>query len=661
MGSPLCSGAMDARSPLPSGVIEAADTEPDAASTVLSLNDRARGAAVSALEPIPTAVAIADRPLAEAPLEPEATGPDPCALFETRGFHDRYVANEVLGRGGMGEVRLCRDVTIGRDVALKVVRPRSGSPTLVQKRRFVREARVQGQLEHPAIVPVYDAGLAPDGALYFTMKRVRGESLSSVLRALREADPAVAQRFSQRRLLTLFSQISMAVHFGHEKGVVHRDLKPDNLMLGDFGEVYVLDWGLATLRREADAGPDDVDDGGLGATLSAGTLGTPRYMAPEQIEHGVTPDARCDVYALGAILFELLTLERLHPQSAMDDVLLSTLTTDGARASERTPDRAVPPELDRLCHAATRLAPADRIASAKALAQAVDAYLDGDRDLALRRGLAEAHADAARAAFSRAREGGASEPEERTRAMREVTAALALDPEHRGARETLVRLIAEPPKVMPPEAAAEIDENRRVAYVFALRMALRFYLSYLLYLPLLLWMGVRSVGLFAFGWICIATCAMATYLLLRKPVVRPRLPIVHLVVSSLTVGAVTVLFGPFVLVPMLAIGNSVVYLSCVDDRRSLVPLAACLAVLLPALLGWMGVIPDPYVFDADRWIIRSPVFHTATLSTQVFLLCASLGTIAPACWVVARLRRAYSDAEQRLQLQAWQLRQILPG
>src|SRR5262249_11894390 len=159
---------------------------------------------------------------------------------------ERYLPRELLGRGGMGEVRLCRDVTIGRDVALKVVRPRSGAPTPVHQRRFVREARVQGQLEHPAIVPVYDAGVDPDGALYFTMKRVRGESLSDVLRALRGGDPKAAQRTSQRRLLTLFSQVCMAVQFGHEKGVVHRDLKPENLMLGDFGEVYLLDWGLAT-------------------------------------------------------------------------------------------------------------------------------------------------------------------------------------------------------------------------------------------------------------------------------------------------------------------------------------------------------------------------------------------------------------------------------
>ncbi len=383
-------------------------------------------------------------------------------------------------------------------------------------------------------------------------------------------------------------------------------------------------------------------------------------MAPEQIQSTAAADARSDVYALGAILFEILTLERLHP-GAMHDRLLSTLTMDGARPAERVPERSISPELDRLCHAATRIAPAQRLASAEALSQAVEAYLDGDRDLALRRDLAEAHAEAARGALSRAHEGGAGELSARAQAVREVTAALGLHPDHRGARETLIRLIAEPPRTLPDEAAAEIAVNQRAVYRLGLRAAVRFYLSYLAYLPLVLWMGVRDWGLFALGWACIGTCALATYALLKRPVSLPGVPLAHLGVSTFTAGAASVLFGPFVLVPMLALSTCVAYLSCVDQRRGLVTAAGCLAVLVPAVLGWTGVLPSPYVFEAGSWTILPSVFRISPLPTQIFLTCASLGTIAPACWFVARLRRDYTAAEQKLQVQAWQLRRMVPG
>jgi hypothetical protein len=574
-------------------------------------------------------------------IDDDASAPGEGPAFQPRSFADRYQPRRALGAGGMGEVRLYHDHAIGRDVALKLIRPHRGAT----ERRFVQEARVQGQLEHPAIVPVYDLGVDADGALYFTMKNVRGQSLAGVLDGLRDGDPELAARFSRRRLLTVLSNVCLAVHFGHQKGVVHRDLKPGNVMLGAFGEVYLIDWGLALV-----AGGD--------GTAPRGTMGTPGYMAPEQIEDAAAVDARADVYALGAILFEILTLDRLHGAEAVAGRLVSTLRADGASPAERAPGQGVPPELDALCRAATRRDPAARLASAELLSQQIEAYLDGDRDLARRRDLAAEHAARAEAAFARAAD-GEDELAERARAMREVTAALGLDPAHQGARRVLTRLIAEPPRAVPAEARAEMERTRLGAYQLAGKHALLLYAGYLLYLPLMLWIGVRDRGLFAMGWALIAACAITTWLTVRRRPARLDVPLVHLAIGSATVSAASVLFGPFVLVPMLALGSSVAYIASVGDRGGLVPVVGCLAVAVPVVLGWLGVVPLPYAWTGGVWTIRPSVLHIAEWPTQVFLLCAVVGTIAPACVFVARLRRAYARAEEELQLRAWQLRQIV--
>jgi eukaryotic-like serine/threonine-protein kinase len=581
-----------------------------------------------------------------------APAPGP-ASFHARPFADRYAPRRTLGVGGMGEVRLYHDHTIGRDVAVKVIRPHRGGT----ERRFVHEARIQGQLEHPSIVPVYDVGTDPDGALYFTMKCIRGHSLASVLQGLRDGDAELASRTSRRRLLTVLSNVCMAVHYSHQKGVVHRDLKPANVMLGSFGEVYLIDWGLATVVNGG--GHGDATAVSEARSQTTGLAGTPGYMAPEQVQNATAIDARADVYALGAVLFEILTLERLHGAGPVAQVLLSTLRTDGASPAARAPDREVPPELDQLCRDATRLDRDQRLPSAEVLSRRIEAFLDGDRDLALRRTLATDHAARAEAAFARAGD-GPDELAERASAMREVTAALGLDPENQSARRTLARLIAEPPRRVPDEARAEMIANRRQWYHLAGRQALIHYAGYLLYLPLMIWLGVRDWSLFALGWICIASCAAATAYALRRPPARLDVPLVHLVVGSFTVSAVSVLFGPFVLVPMLALGSSVAYIASIGDRGGLVPVMGALAVAAPVVLGWLGVVPSPYVFDGGVWTILPSVFHISRWPTQIFLLAGILGTLVPSCVFVSRLRRAYARAEEKLHLQAWQLRQIVP-
>ncbi|HVK71998.1 MAG TPA: serine/threonine-protein kinase [Kofleriaceae bacterium] len=601
-----------------------------------------------AREAVPSAAALTEAD------EPGRPGPPAAAPVGWSGGDPRYAPQAPIGAGGMGEVILCRDHAVGRDVAMKLIRGRARERRAEIQRRFVHEARVQGQLEHPAIVPVYDVGLDADGALYFTMKHVRGVSLRDVLRGLRDGDPAIRVRFSRRRLLTLFSQICMAVHFAHGKGVVHRDLKPANLMFGDFGEAYVLDWGLALAPGAAEPGP---------APTSG--LGTAGYMAPEQVDpaQGDGPiDGRADVYALGVILYELLTLEPAHGGGTLTELLQSTLDRDGLEPAAAAPGRDVPPELDALCYRATRRRPSDRLASAAELSRAVEAFLDGDRDLARRRQLAAGHAAAAERAFAEAGAAGAPEVEhaERARAMRDVAAALGLDPDQPSARQTLVRLLAEPPATPPPAAQVRMAARVLEAYRLGGRAALAFYAGYLLYLPLLLWMGVRDHGLFALGWTTIALCAAATYAMLRRPPARIDRPLGHLALSTFTVGTASVMFGPFVLVPMLGVAMCVCYTASIGHMRGLVPVASCLTVLVPAVLGWLGLIPATSWFEGGQWRIQSPVFVISAVPTQVFLIMGAIGTIAPACVFVARLRSAYLEAERRLELQAWQLRQIVP-
>jgi serine/threonine protein kinase len=204
----------------------------------------------------------------------------------------RYELIELVGRGGMGSVWRARDRLLERDVALKVLNlaepeaaaaadPAQGPrPAEVRGARIVQEAQVLARLEHPGIVPVHDAGVLPDGRAFACMKFVRGKRL----------DELVSAGLSESERLSIFSRIAESVAFAHSRGVLHLDLKPANIMVGEFGEVLVLDWGLARLEHRPQKG------------VRAGTLG---FMAPEQERAAADLDARADVFALGRVLASL--------------------------------------------------------------------------------------------------------------------------------------------------------------------------------------------------------------------------------------------------------------------------------------------------------------------------------------------------------------------
>jgi eukaryotic-like serine/threonine-protein kinase len=212
----------------------------------------------------------------------------------------RYDLGDRIGSGGMGSVYVATDRVLRRQVAIKVLRDPGGSPELGA--RLLREAEIIARLEHPGIVPVHDAGTLSDGRVYYVMKLVRGDRLDSY-----------AAGRSTTEMLRIFQRICETVAFAHDRWVIHRDLKPQNVMVGPFGEVLVLDWGVAKVLRgsgveSSSMGVSALESGAVEATLGGTVLGTPGYMAPEQAQGEVDRvDARTDVYALGSVLAFLLT------------------------------------------------------------------------------------------------------------------------------------------------------------------------------------------------------------------------------------------------------------------------------------------------------------------------------------------------------------------
>ena len=288
-----------------------------------------------------------------------ADGSSPVSVAE-RG---RYVEGSLLGRGGMGEVRWLHDDLLQRDVARKTTL-RGLSPQA--EARLLREARLTAHLEHPGIVPVYDAGRDEEGRLYFTMRVVRGQTLA---RAFAESPPP--------RLtgpwLRHFLDACEAVAYAHSVGVIHRDLKPSNILVGAFGETQVGDWGLAAWLNDRPLGPTDEpgEPPGPGLTRDGAVVGTPAYMSPEQAR-GEPATPASDVWALGAVLYELLGGEPPLGRG-------SSAETRARLPSPPSPARlpGVPADLWALVARALQPSPTDRYPTAQQLAEDLARWLDG--------------------------------------------------------------------------------------------------------------------------------------------------------------------------------------------------------------------------------------------------------------------------------------------
>ena len=293
-----------------------------------------------------------------------------------------------IGRGGIGRVLVAHDEHIGRDVAVKELlagsaRGRSGpsgalSATTAVAARFLREARVTGQLEHPNIVPVYEVGQRADGTYYYTMRLVRGRTLTDALRScsgLRE----------RLELLPHYVSLCNAVGYAHSRGVIHRDLKPDNVMIGAFGETVVLDWGLAKVHGKQDIRGTDMagelrllQDAASGHTVDGSAVGTPAYMSPEQADGQIDAiDERSDVWSLGAVLFELL-IGRPPFEGVTAFEIIGKVLRDSVTPPVQI-DEHVPRELSAVAQKALSREPAERYPTAGALAAEIESYMSGGR------------------------------------------------------------------------------------------------------------------------------------------------------------------------------------------------------------------------------------------------------------------------------------------
>ena len=302
----------------------------------------------------------------------------------------RYTLVSHHARGGMGRVLIVHDEYLGRNIALKELMPPSApgtdpdKPTPIRQSasmiaRFLQEARITSQLEHPAIVPVYELGRRQDGTLYYTMRLVRGKTFAAALRECEGLEDRL-------RLLSSFISLCNAIAYAHSHGIIHRDIKPANVMLGQFGETVVLDWGLAKLRDARDVHVEDIrealesleleGDNPLPMTAYGRALGTPHYMPPEQAGGQIDSiDERSDVYSLGAVLYEILTGTTPHSGKNTRDIIEKVLHAQPTPVLAATPD--APPQLAVICEKALQRDSAKRYQTAAGLADDVERFIQG--------------------------------------------------------------------------------------------------------------------------------------------------------------------------------------------------------------------------------------------------------------------------------------------
>ncbi|MCA9539513.1 MAG: SUMF1/EgtB/PvdO family nonheme iron enzyme [Myxococcales bacterium] len=293
----------------------------------------------------------------------------------------RYVLGEEIARGGMGRIVKAVDQNIDRTVAMKLL-IKGKDEQIGMQLRFTEEAQITGQLQHPNIVPVYDLGTDREGQVFFTMKLVKGRTLRDILRDLRRSDVEIEKQFTRARLINAFQQVCMGIAYAHSRGVVHRDLKPSNVMFGDFGEVLVMDWGLAKiLRREEDADgkvKSHREQLSRWATRHGEVIGTPGYMPPELALGQLDDvDERSDVYSLGAVLYEILTLRPPYTGRDARAIIRKMLRERVIPPRKRAPSRNIPAELEEICIRCLSKDIGQRYGSVLDLHKAIEEFQEG--------------------------------------------------------------------------------------------------------------------------------------------------------------------------------------------------------------------------------------------------------------------------------------------
>lgn len=302
---------------------------------------------------------------------------------------DSYSGRETIGGGGTGTIISGVEESLGREVAIKILKP-----TLKDKRksveRFIREARATAQIEHPNIVPVHEIGIFQDAGIYFTMKKVKGQTLREIIDNLKKQNPEYVKNYPRNRLLEIFISVCQGIAFAHSKGIIHRDLKPENVMVGDFGEVLVMDWGLVKYlhdntpdhKDDSKENPENTTDNNLvtNLTISGSISGTPLYMAPEQaLGNSAAIDRKSDLYSLGVILYSILTLAQspFDRHKDVKEVLNSVALGDFIPPGKRAPSMKIPPELNAICLKAMAFDKENRYDDVKTLISDLRNFMQG--------------------------------------------------------------------------------------------------------------------------------------------------------------------------------------------------------------------------------------------------------------------------------------------
>ncbi|MEX0824794.1 MAG: serine/threonine-protein kinase [Pirellulaceae bacterium] len=317
-----------------------------------------------------------------------ATDPDlpekmPQGLEKYRNFQE-------MARGGNAILQSALDTIVGRTIAIKTLTPELARDRR-ERRRFLREARVTAQLQHPNTVPVHEIGEDPKQGVYFTMKRISGENFFEVLKRIARGDERTMTDFPLARRLEILAGACQALAYAHARGVIHRDVKPENIWVGNFGEVILLDWGVAKVWGHADINepidrsilhptkfdskyPDEDENAPAQLqTLTDGGQrpGTPLYMSPEQVEGRRSIDERTDIFSVGVVLYEICAFCEPFKGRTIDETFSNILNKELPPPSERAPQRKIPPAIDTIVMKSIQKDPGKRYQSMRELIAAM--------------------------------------------------------------------------------------------------------------------------------------------------------------------------------------------------------------------------------------------------------------------------------------------------
>jgi eukaryotic-like serine/threonine-protein kinase len=304
-----------------------------------------------------------------------------------KGFSNgftKYSNFKPMASGGKAVLTACWDSVMGRTVCLKTLHPKYAD-VKAERRRFLREARVTAQLQHPNTVPVYEIGEDDDDVLYFAMKRVAGEDLFQIIKRMAQGDETTLESHSVEFLAEIVVQASQALAFAHRHGVIHRDVKPENIWVGNFGEVLLLDWGVAKVWGVSDD-EDEVPSQGVGGntsllkaddeqlqtlTQSGQMPGTPLYMSPEQVLGHKYIDERSDIFSMGIVLYELMCFREPFRGPTIRHTFDKIVNDAPLEPRKAAPQRNISESLEAICLKALEKDPADRFQSITQLIEAI--------------------------------------------------------------------------------------------------------------------------------------------------------------------------------------------------------------------------------------------------------------------------------------------------